>query len=88
MAARKRASKETWAERLERESTTEIGSMVAPSLLESQVLAYWLKPNTGSRYCVLFADGSKDECSQTQLKVLLGEHLAELEAGYVPVDER
>jgi 8-oxo-dGTP pyrophosphatase MutT (NUDIX family) len=81
MAARKLTGKETRTEALAREVIEEIGSVVAPSMLHSEVLGYRLVPGSGSRYRVaVWQDGegaSVIECSATRLKQLLREDIAE-----------
>lgn len=74
--ARKPTGKETRSEALAREVIEEIGSVVAPSLLVSPVLAY-VKVPSGSQYRVILADGSKQECSAARLRQLLCEDIAE-----------
>ena len=72
--------KESRVEALAREAIQSIGSVVAPSMLASEVLAYRLVPGSGSRYSVTVWAGDhceKLECSQAQLKQLLREDISE-----------
>lgn len=73
---RRPAAKETRTERVERECVQEIGTLVAPSLQTSEVIAYLLVPGNGSRYRVFLKDGSTQEVSRARLQQLLREDVA------------
>jgi hypothetical protein len=70
------SGKESASEALVRESIQEFGSLVAPSMQRSSVVAHLLIPGTGSRYRCWLDDGSTIECSASKLADLLGESLA------------